>query len=105
MQIRKARTKTGHLGPANIVACACFFISGFVGQVYFEKAVQIDPEQPAAHFGMANALYMLGRYDDAVKSAEKVLAWAESSGQMDMVEIISNRLRLYKAGKPYRERE
>lgn len=72
---------------------------------YFRKAVQIAPEQPQAHYGLASALYKLGRYDDAVKSAEKALECAESVGQKDLVEKINNRLRFYKAGRPYREKK
>ena len=46
-----------------------------------------------------------GRFDEAVKTAEKLLDWAESAGQKGLVEKINNRLGLYKAGKPYRERK
>ncbi len=46
-----------------------------------------------------------GRFDEAVKGAEKLLDWAESAGQKDLVEKIRSRLKLYKAGKPYREKK
>jgi spermidine synthase len=46
-----------------------------------------------------------GRFDEAVKAAEKLLDWAESAGQKNRIEKIRNRLELYKAGRPYREKK
>jgi tetratricopeptide (TPR) repeat protein len=46
-----------------------------------------------------------GRFDEAVKAAEKLLDWAESAGQKNRIEKIRNRLELYKADRPYREKK
>jgi spermidine synthase len=46
-----------------------------------------------------------GRFDEAVKAAERLLGWAESAGQKNRAEEIRNRLGLYKAGQAYREKK
>ena len=89
MQIDKARTKTGHSGPANIVACACFFISGFVGLVYevcwirkaslaFGATTFAVSTVVAVFFGgLAVGSYVFGRYSQKTLRPLRVYALLE----------------------------
>jgi tetratricopeptide (TPR) repeat protein len=62
-----------------------------------------DYEQPDAMYTLAVAYAAGGRFSDAVTTAEKALALAQSLQQAELIEGIQNRLLLYKAGKPYVE--
>jgi tetratricopeptide (TPR) repeat protein len=45
-----------------------------------------------------------GKFQDAIMTAEKALNVAKAAGQENTTREIQNRLELYKAGKPYREK-
>lgn len=71
-----------------------------------QRACELTGYRQGAFLDTLCAAYAeVGRFDEAVKMAEKLLGWAESAGQKGLVEKINNRLRLYKAGKPYREKK
>jgi spermidine synthase len=71
-----------------------------------QRACELTGNRQGAFVDTLSAAYAeAGRFDEAVKTAEKLLGWAESAGQKGLAEKINNRLRLYKAGKPYRERK
>jgi Flp pilus assembly protein TadD len=51
---------------------------------------------------LAVAQAQLGRFAEAVATAERALALAETSGRTDLIRSISRRLDLYRSGRPYR---
>jgi tetratricopeptide (TPR) repeat protein len=53
---------------------------------------------------LAVAYAAAGKFNDAIMTAEKALTIAKAAGQEDTAREIQNRLELYKAGRPYRER-
>jgi len=44
----------------------------------------------------------VGRFDDAVATAEKAVAQAKAVGEDAIAKLIGERLQLYRAGRPYR---
>jgi arylsulfatase A-like enzyme/Flp pilus assembly protein TadD len=54
---------------------------------------------------LAAAYAAAGKFDDAAATAQKAVDLALSSGQQERAQIISKRLELYKAGKPYYEQD
>jgi len=63
-----------------------------------------DFKQPAFLDTLSAAYAQDGRFNEAVKNAEKALELAISSGKYDMAENIRNRLELYRVKEPYREK-
>ena len=53
---------------------------------------------------LAVAYAAAGKFNDAIITAEKALNIAKTTGQENTAREIQNRLELYKAGKPYREK-
>jgi hypothetical protein len=53
---------------------------------------------------LAVAYAAAGKFNDAIVTAEKALNIAKTAGQENTAREIQNRLELYKAGKPYREK-
>lgn len=53
---------------------------------------------------LAVAYAAAGKFNDAIMTAEKALNIARAAGQKNTAREIRNRLKLYKAGKPYREK-
>jgi tetratricopeptide (TPR) repeat protein len=53
---------------------------------------------------LAVAYAAASKFNDAILTAEKALKVAKAAGQENTTREIQNRLELYKAGKPYRER-
>ncbi len=66
-------------------------------------ARQTDQRDPAVLDTLAAAHAALGRFDDAVGTAERALAAAEADGDAALAEAVRARLALYRAAKPYRE--
>jgi tetratricopeptide (TPR) repeat protein len=60
-----------------------------------EKALCLDT--------LAAAYAAAGRFDDAVITAERARALAESTGRAPLAKLIQDRLELYRAGQPCRE--
>lgn len=52
---------------------------------------------------LAAAYAETGRFDDAVRTAEKAKALAEAAGQTNLVQRNEELLQLYRAGKPFRD--
>jgi tetratricopeptide (TPR) repeat protein len=53
---------------------------------------------------LAAAYAAAGKFNEAVKTAEKAIKLAEAAGKKDLAKEIKERLGLYKAGRPYREK-
>jgi len=69
-----------------------------------ERACQLtDYQQPSVMDTLAAALASAGDFEHAVSIAERALALANSGGQTDLADQISQRLALYQARRPYRE--
>ena len=52
---------------------------------------------------LSSAFAAAGKFDEAVKIAEKALNIAKSSGSEDLAGQIQKRIKIYEAGQPYRE--
>lgn len=59
-------------------------------------------KQAAAIDALAAAYAETGQFDKAVKMAEDAMNLAEASGQRKLAEAVADRLKLYRAGRPYR---
>jgi tetratricopeptide (TPR) repeat protein len=70
---------------------------------YAEMAVSTAGNVPSLLDTLAAAYAADGRFDDAVKSAKKAIEVATVQAQPQLARNIELRLRLYKAGQPYRE--
>ena len=69
-----------------------------------ERAVaQHQEEQPELLDTLAAAYAEAGRFPEAVRTAEKALAAASQRENKALSDGIQQRLKLYRAGKPYRE--
>jgi tetratricopeptide (TPR) repeat protein len=60
-------------------------------------------QQPHSLNTLAAALAEVGRFDDAVATAQQAAALAQAAGQTNLAAIIQNLLQLYQARQPYRE--
>ncbi len=60
-------------------------------------------ENPGSLDTLAAAYAASGRFDDAVKTAEKAINLAETQNQKELAQRIQERLELYKANLPYKE--
>ncbi|MFC1738649.1 fused MFS/spermidine synthase [Planctomycetota bacterium] len=65
---------------------------------------ETDFKQPVFLDTLSAAYAQNGRFNKAIENAEKALELAMSSGRHDIAENIRNRLQLYRAGQPYREK-
>jgi len=54
---------------------------------------------------LAAACAAAGRFEDAVSVAQKAVRLAEAAGQQPLAKVIQARLELYRAGRPYRQRQ
>jgi tetratricopeptide (TPR) repeat protein len=69
-----------------------------------ERACKIAGDKVPGFLGTLAAAYAeSGRFDDAVKTAERAKDLAAASGQKDIAERNLKLLALYRAGKPYHE--
>ena len=69
-----------------------------------EMACQLSDNKEATILDTLAAAYAeAGRFQEAVKTAEKALELARSSGQKDLVKEIESRIELYRERKPFRE--
>jgi tetratricopeptide (TPR) repeat protein len=70
-----------------------------------ERAVSATKEREPFYLGTLAAAYAeAGRFDDAVRTAQKTSALAQSLGLKELAERNERLLQEYKAGKPHRER-
>jgi len=46
----------------------------------------------------------VGRFEDAIETAEKAMELAVSAGRKDLAAEIQDRLQSYQAGQPYRKK-
>jgi len=51
---------------------------------YFEKAVEMEPDFPFAHFALAEAYDRIGRYKEALSEHEKAVALGRREGAIDL---------------------
>ncbi|MGB7581438.1 MAG: tetratricopeptide repeat protein [Sedimentisphaerales bacterium] len=71
---------------------------------YAKRACELTGDRDAECLdALANGLAAAGKFDDAVRIAEKALNIAKSSGREDLAGKIRQRIKLYEAGQPYRE--
>lgn len=69
-----------------------------------ERACELTGYKQALFVGTLAAAYAeAGRFDDAIRTAEKARALAEAAGQTNLVLRNEELIRLYRAGKPYRD--
>jgi Tfp pilus assembly protein PilF len=69
-----------------------------------ESACTLTHYQKTAYIGTLAAAYAeAGRFDDAIKTAEKAIASASAAGETNLLEKNRQLLELYRAGHPYRE--
>jgi len=72
---------------------------------YARRACELTAYNNADHLDtLAVAYAAAGKFNDAIVTAEKALNIAKTAGQENTAREIQNRLELYKAGKPYREK-
>ena len=60
-------------------------------------------QQPDLLDTLAVAYAATGNFTEAIKTAEKALDLADGAGKKDLVQKIKDRIKLYRAGQPYRE--
>jgi tetratricopeptide (TPR) repeat protein len=63
----------------------------------------LDEQSPAALDTMAAAYAELGRFEEAAAAAKSALTLADSAGKRDLANGLTQRIRLYEQGQPYRE--
>ena len=69
-----------------------------------EKAVALTGRKEARFLGTLDAAYAeAGRFEDAIRTAAEAKAVAEKAGQTEISAAAESRLKLYQAGKPYRQ--
>jgi protein O-mannosyl-transferase len=69
-----------------------------------EQLVQLaGQDSPEIVDTLAAAYAESGRYDEALQTARRALELAEKAKQTDLVKQIQDRIKLYGAGRPYRE--
>ena len=69
-----------------------------------EKANQLAGGKDAAVLDTLAAAYAeAGRYGEAVRTAQTAIELAQGAGQGEQARQIGERLKLYQAGRPYRE--
>jgi tetratricopeptide (TPR) repeat protein len=67
-----------------------------------ERASRLAKGDAAILDGLAAAYASAGRYDDAVRTAQRAEARAVDSGAMELAEAIRERVKLYRRQEPYR---
>ena len=71
-----------------------------------ERTCRLTEQQEPLFIGTLAAAYAeAGRFEDAVKTAERAKALAAATGQKELVEKNRQLLELYRAGRPYHEAE
>jgi len=69
-----------------------------------EKANEVTQRKEARCWGTLDAAYAeAGRFDDAIRAAEKCRELATAAGQTDVADAAVKRLELYQAHKPFRQ--
>ena len=69
-----------------------------------ERACELTERREPVLLGTLAAAYAaMGRFNEAVKTAEQARALASAAGQREVAEKNRQLLELYRAGKPYRE--
>jgi len=72
---------------------------------FAERACELtNYKNPGAMDTLAVAYAAVGKFDQAIETAEKAIELALSAGKKDIAQEIQNRLQLYKASWPYREK-
>ncbi|MGD0553002.1 MAG: tetratricopeptide repeat protein [Sedimentisphaerales bacterium] len=72
---------------------------------YARRACELTAYNSADYLDtLAVAYAAAGKFNDAIMTAEKALNVAKAAGQENTARETQNRLELYKAGKPYREK-
>jgi tetratricopeptide (TPR) repeat protein len=72
---------------------------------YAQRVCELTKYTVPAHLDTLGAAYAAaGRFTEAKVAAEKALKLARETGQKDLADAIENRIKLYEAGQPYREK-
>ena len=69
----------------------------------FQTVVRLTPNDPAAHATLDMAYAEAGRFDDAIRAAEKTRVLALSMGDQDAVRSAEARLALYRKQQPFHQ--
>ena len=73
--------------------------------VYAQRACELTKYADPAFMDTLGAAYATAsRFAEAKATAEKALKLARETGQNDLADAIENRIKLYEAGQPYREK-
>ncbi len=71
---------------------------------YAKRACELTGDRDAGCLdALATSFAAAGKFDEAVRIAEKALNIAKTSGRGDLAGAIENRIKLYEAGQPYRK--
>jgi Flp pilus assembly protein TadD len=70
---------------------------------FAEKAATIKPEDAPTLDTLAAAYAEAGRFKEAVDTANKAKKAAEKTKDKGLIDGVDQRLKLYQAGKPYRD--
>jgi tetratricopeptide (TPR) repeat protein len=69
-----------------------------------ERANQLTGgENPVILHTLAAAYAEVGRFSDAMRSAQKAIEWAQAAGRKDLAEQFNGELKLYEAGLPFHQ--
>ncbi|MGA2680053.1 MAG: tetratricopeptide repeat protein [Sedimentisphaerales bacterium] len=72
---------------------------------YAQRVCELTKYTVPAHLDTLGAAYAAaGRFAEAKATAEKALKLSRETGQGDLADAIENRIKLYEAGQPYREK-
>ena len=62
-----------------------------------------ENEDPALLETLATAYAAAGRFEQAVETAQRALELAGEKGEQELIDVLNDRLRLFRAGRPYVE--
>ncbi len=72
---------------------------------YAKRACELTGDKDAECLdALSSAFAAAGKFDEATRIAEKALKFARETWQEDLAIAIENRIKLYEAGQPYREK-
>jgi protein O-mannosyl-transferase len=111
-ELRAALRLSPSFSPAATLLCAMLATSADATASEREEALalarglceQSANRDPNALDLLAAAEAQLGRYDEAIATAERAIRLADASGQKKLSRVIADRLAVYKSRRPYRAR-
>jgi len=69
-----------------------------------ERTTTASDDSEPRYWGTLDAAYAeSGRFEDAIKTAQKVIVLANEKGQTNLIGSAELRIKLYQQGKPFRQ--